>query len=73
MTISLHGDVCSRCQKPAELHPYHLSKVVYRGKEIEFPWLCEKCFMREKEKAWKAPRTGERETVNGGNDAERKA
>lgn len=54
MSVVLVNDVCSRCGKEAaELYPYKLSEVVYRGKKIEFPWLCVKCLKAEKKKAWK--------------------
>ena len=52
---TLLNDHCSRCGLMTEtLHPYRLSEVVYRGKPIPYPWLCLKCIMTEKRKAWKA-------------------
>ena len=54
MTIRLLDHACDRCGKvAAELRPYKSSTVVYRGKTLEMPWLCRKCFRIEKEKAWK--------------------
>ena len=48
---------CDLCNKQAsELYAYKHSKVIYRGKEIECSWLCRKCVMIEKEKAWKEER-----------------
>lgn len=55
MIITLRGGPCDRCGKEnEELHAYKFSEVGYRGRKIEHPWLCPKCFMIVKEKAWKA-------------------
>ena len=36
-----------------ELRPYKFNTVIYKGKTLETPWLCSKCFHLEKQKAWK--------------------
>ena len=52
--IELEGDVCSRCKKATTLRPFKLTEyIIYRRKAIKHPWLCLKCFLIEKEKAWK--------------------
>ncbi len=50
---------CDRCGKMASaLYPFHLrDTITYRGREINKPWLCMKCFVKEKEKAWKEKRS----------------
>ena len=54
-TIAMLDAPCDRCGKlAAELHPYKLAdSITYRGKVVEFPWLCVKCFKAEKVKWWK--------------------
>ncbi|MDO8672486.1 MAG: hypothetical protein Q7O66_13810 [Dehalococcoidia bacterium] len=57
MSVVLQGDKCSRCGRhERDLLPYTFSLVVYRGKPIEFPWLCVRCINIEKAKAWRAIR-----------------
>ncbi len=53
--ITMVGGQCDRCGKLAsELAPYKLTdSIVYRGKTIEHPWLCLKCFAAEKKKWWR--------------------
>ena len=54
MKITLQNHPCDRCRKISdELHPYKFSIVIYRGKTLETPWLCPKCFLLEKEKIGK--------------------
>ena len=53
MGIEVLDAPCDRCGKVMpKLLPYYQSPVVYKGKRIETPWLCRKCFMVEKRKAW---------------------
>ena len=49
---------CDRCQKMTpELRPFKFSdSISFRGKVIEYPWLCWKCFLAEKRKLWKENR-----------------
>ncbi len=55
MPIALIGEPCSRCgAKGQELYAYRLSEVVYRGRRIEAPWLCERCIEILKKQAWRA-------------------
>ena len=51
---------CDRCGKQErELRPYKLtSSITFRGKVIEFPWLCWKCFRAEKKKWWATAAAG---------------
>ena len=39
---------CDRCGKVApELRPWKvMERITYRGRVIEYPWLCAKCFIR---------------------------
>ena len=53
--IILDGAACDRCGKEGlQLSPYKLSggSITFRGKVIDFPWLCQKCTMAEKRKWW---------------------
>ncbi len=53
--IEMINSDCERCGKWAPaLHPFKLSEeITYYGKIIQYPWLCVKCLMIEKEKWWK--------------------
>ena len=52
--IQIDG-MCERCGAASEVRPYTLSEsITYRGREIHKPWLCQRCFVVEKKKWWKA-------------------
>ena len=60
-TVALLNQPCDRCGKmpPPDsvgdvvLHPFKLSSTItFRGRAIEYPWLCVKCLMIEKKKWW---------------------
>ncbi len=54
-TITMLNSPCDRCGKVVpEAYPYKLaSSIAFRSKVIQWPWLCPKCLMKEKEKWWK--------------------
>lgn len=53
MRVEMVGDNCSRCGAKADLHPFHLQNPIkFRGKWISYPWLCGKCYVKEKAKSW---------------------
>jgi len=52
--VSLTDHPCDRCGRRAELHPWRFTaSIMYRGKKIDFPWLCGRCFLSAKERFWK--------------------
>ena len=53
LNISLVGDRCSRCKAEGELRPFRLMEhIIHRGKAVKHPWLCGRCALIEKKKAW---------------------
>ena len=58
--VRLIDDDCDRCGKRTpELMAFKLSSTItHRGRVIEYPWLCLKCFVAEKKKWW-ATKQGE--------------
>lgn len=62
--IELIDDICDRCGKLARvLRPYRFSRVVYRRRHIDKPWLCTKCFWIEKHKSWRRAKDELEETT----------
>ena len=53
-SVTMMQEPCDRCGKVADLRPYKWSPVAYRGRTLDKPWLCRKCFLVEKRKAWAA-------------------
>lgn len=60
LKIVMLNQPCDRCAKVVpEAHPFKLSDhIFFRAKRIDWPWLCPKCYIKEKEKWWKARRDG---------------
>lgn len=54
--VFLRDSDCDRCGKRADkLTPFKLAETItFRGKVVEEPWLCLKCFKVEKRKWWVA-------------------
>ena len=54
MDVAMLNAPCDRCAKVAgELRPFTLqATITYRGRVIDLPWLCLKCFVAEKKKWW---------------------
>ena len=53
--VTMLDSNCDRCDKiQAKLYPFKLADAItFRGKTIEYPWLCLKCFVVEKKKWWR--------------------
>ena len=54
-SVTMIDAPCDRCKKIAhELRPFKIAVTInFRGKVIEYPWLCRKCSLAEKRKLWK--------------------
>ncbi len=53
-TVQMLDADCDRCGNHVdEVRPYTLTATItFRGKVVEKPWMCTKCFVIEKKKWW---------------------